>query len=491
VLESGPAAPRDSDPLNAIEAVSRPYDGAERGRSRGLGGNSARWGGQLFPIRREAMKPRAALGAPGWPIAWSELERYLPEIERLFGVPSGPYAPVAASNGKTARRGPPGDRDIEIGFSKVPPFRSRNMATLVGEGIRQDAGMAVWINATATGFDLDRETGRLRAVVARHVNGASLAVKAERFVLAAGAIETTRLLLSLDAENGHAPFAGCSALGAYFNDHVSIPLAEVVPVSSRGRRKLNAMFAHSFDGASLRSTRMELSPAAQADDGVACAYGHVSMEMQEESGFALLRDFLLSRQKAGVALDFRRLASLGRVLPYIAAVGYRRYVSRYLHWPPEAKLFLHIVAEQTPVAGSRISLTDKRDPLGARVPSLQWDVTEQDLRTLRAGMRRIGAYWQRQGLDKLGTLQWRIAPERLDGDAVTSFGAGDIFHPAGSTRAGENGREAVVDANLATFAVPNLYVASSSAFPTMSSANPTLTLMLLAMRLADHLAARR
>ena len=52
---------------------------------------------------------------------------------------------------------------------------------------------------------------------------------------------------------------------------------------------------------------------------------------------------------------------------------------------------------------------------------------------------------------------------------------------------GNDGRDAVVDGNLKAFALPNLWVASTSVFPTLSSANPTLTLMLLSLRLGDHL----
>ena len=47
--------------------------------------------------------------------------------------------------------------------------------------------------------------------------------------------------------------------------------------------------------------------------------------------------------------------------------------------------------------------------------------------------------------------------------------------------------DGVVDANQRTFAVPNLYLADGSVLPTQGSANPALTIMSLAARLADHL----
>ncbi|RWR04554.1 GMC family oxidoreductase [Paenirhodobacter populi] len=64
----------------------------------------------------------------------------------------------------------------------------------------------------------------------------------------------------------------------------------------------------------------------------------------------------------------------------------------------------------------------------------------------------------------------------------------DGYHQIGTTRMGDNPRESVVDRNCRVHGVDNLFVASSSVFPTSSSANPTFTIIALAHRLGDHLA---
>jgi choline dehydrogenase-like flavoprotein len=51
-------------------------------------------------------------------------------------------------------------------------------------------------------------------------------------------------------------------------------------------------------------------------------------------------------------------------------------------------------------------------------------------------------------------------------------------------------RDGVVDADCRVHGVRNLFVAGSSVFPTGGSVNPTLTIVALALRLADHLKAR-
>ena len=60
-------------------------------------------------------------------------------------------------------------------------------------------------------------------------------------------------------------------------------------------------------------------------------------------------------------------------------------------------------------------------------------------------------------------------------------------HHMGSTRMGATAETGVVDADCRAHEVPNLYLAGSSVYPTGGFANPTLTLVALALRLADHL----
>ena len=60
-------------------------------------------------------------------------------------------------------------------------------------------------------------------------------------------------------------------------------------------------------------------------------------------------------------------------------------------------------------------------------------------------------------------------------------------HHIGTTRMGDDPRTSVVNADGRIHGVSNLFVAGSATFPTSSQANPTLTIVALAVRLADHL----
>jgi choline dehydrogenase-like flavoprotein len=73
-----------------------------------------------------------------------------------------------------------------------------------------------------------------------------------------------------------------------------------------------------------------------------------------------------------------------------------------------------------------------------------------------------------------------------EGFEVPGHGA---YHHIGTTRMSDDPRRGVVDRHGLVHGTANLYVVGSSVFPTCGYANPTLTLVALALRLADRLKA--
>jgi choline dehydrogenase-like flavoprotein len=132
--------------------------------------------------------------------------------------------------------------------------------------------------------------------------------------------------------------------------------------------------------------------------------------------------------------------------------------------------------EQAPDPASTIRLDpSQRDVLGSPVVLLDWKLPQRDLDTAR-----IGAEMVAQELKALGYASEYNVPSPTTIDTP-----GD--HPMGATRMADSPRDGYVDANCRVHGVPNLYIASSSVFPTGGYANPTLTIIALAARLADHL----
>jgi choline dehydrogenase-like flavoprotein len=89
--------------------------------------------------------------------------------------------------------------------------------------------------------------------------------------------------------------------------------------------------------------------------------------------------------------------------------------------------------------------------------------------------------------NKLGRLEYWASPDKLREKVWAA--ASDGYHQVGVTRMGEDPAASVVDPNLKVHGLDNLYVASSSVFPTTGQANSTFLAVAFAVRLANLLAA--
>jgi choline dehydrogenase-like flavoprotein len=148
---------------------------------------------------------------------------------------------------------------------------------------------------------------------------------------------------------------------------------------------------------------------------------------------------------------------------------------------------MKIWVEQVPKWQNRICLSDQTDTLQIPMLRLEWEKTDEEEKTIRMALEKIDHYWSRH-LSHVSLLKWN--PEVLNPEVRLVDSTGDQAHPAGSTRMGTNPADSILDPYLRVHRISNLSVASASTFPSSGSANPTLTIMQLAMRAAGGLAIR-
>jgi choline dehydrogenase-like flavoprotein len=155
-------------------------------------------------------------------------------------------------------------------------------------------------------------------------------------------------------------------------------------------------------------------------------------------------------------------------------VGIRNRVAR--RWRMRA-LF-----ECLPHPDNRVCLSDERDALGRRQVRVKWQLGEQDLQSVIRAHQLLDRALQRSDL---GSLELRF-PDESSWKAAVEGGK----HHMGTTRMNASPAHGVVDADCKVHGTANLFVAGSSVFPTGGFANPTLTIVALAVRLAAHLKSR-
>lgn len=463
--------------LNEIEDPSGRYTRALDGRYRGLGGSSSQWGGRFIPISEHERHERAYIAQPGWPLGDRRVDSYGQALEHLFGIDQGPYDGGEVRNFEGADFFSGWEEDISTRWAKCPPPARCNLKTVLRNELKRLAPLEIWLGATVCDFDLDRESGRLAGITARSFDGKTLKVTADRFIFAAGAIETTRLLLLLDERSDHRAFSGCNVLGAYFQDHLK---AKVATIDRRNADFTNRIFAYRFVNSTRRDLHLELSEHAQRKDAVASAFAYVAMDFAA-SPLSDLRRITRGIQRGDVALG--DVARLSRNLGLLTRSAYWRFVKKQLFAPPDIDFDLMVCAEQLPCATNRISLSEARDAFGLRKARFEWAPRPADERTFRSAISHLAAYWRKSGLERFSPLRWRH--EAVDPSRAIIEQAEACAHPSGSTRMGTDPAQSVVGADLRCHAVPNVAVASASVFPTAGSANPTFTIMKLALWLAD------
>jgi choline dehydrogenase-like flavoprotein len=155
---------------------------------------------------------------------------------------------------------------------------------------------------------------------------------------------------------------------------------------------------------------------------------------------------------------------------HVAAQGHwgaklRDYMSDYVHWS-----CLGALCEFLARPDNRVTLDSERDRYGLRVARLSYSQCDNDRQLVRAAQGVMEQILQAAGADEVITID-RYA------------------HLVGGARMAADERSGVVDRNCRSFAVPNLYITDGSVLPTQGSANPALTIMAVAARAADQLAA--
>lgn len=144
----------------------------------------------------------------------------------------------------------------------------------------------------------------------------------------------------------------------------------------------------------------------------------------------------------------------------------REYMRDYNHW-----FTLGALSELLPLPDNRVTLAEETDVHGMPVARLDYTQCENDRANIAAAKRTLHAIWEAAGAQDVLTID-RYA------------------HLVGGCRMGTSPEHSVVDADHRAWGVENLFIADGSALPTQGSANPALTIMALASRLAERLARR-
>jgi choline dehydrogenase-like flavoprotein len=434
-------------------------------RLRYFGGTTNRWQGWCGELGVQDFAAREWVAHSGWPIDRGAIESYYPRAAALceLGPTTSIDEPLLASFD-------PSKLTQRI-WRFSPPTR---FGSVYQDPIESSPNVSVWLNCNVVAITTDPRANTVAALDLATLDGKRGRVRAGAFVLACGGMENTRLLL---LGNGTTSFGNRSgALGRFFTQHIEAVAARVTgsDLSALAEafelRRGDGIRAHVAISPELQAQRQLLSTAFTfGDPGRDYSPGYrASREIFHALAAGRWPDDL-SQKISTVAGDLDGLAEDVFVT--------RRQVPQQLN--------LNVYSEQSPNADSRLTLSARRDAFGVPLLCIDWRLTPRDRHSIASATLVVAEELGRLQLGRVQLADW-LADESAPWPQPLWSGC----HHMGTTRMSAHPDDGVVDADCRVHGLDNLYVASSSVFPTGGYVPPTLSIIALALRLSDHLVQR-
>jgi choline dehydrogenase-like flavoprotein len=498
-------------PGESERATNRdPYFGTTEGthpvlhhfRRRGFGGTTRLWGGRCVPFEPVDLQPRPYITDSGWPIAYDELSCHYPRAMEYCQAGEFAFTGDCIADGERRSALPGLEQSQLFHADRIQRYSLPvDFGRQYGKRLAKSQNVFVLTHAHAVRL---RKTGRASAIAGLQVAtraGRLVEVRAQVFVAALGGIETTRLLFVSDPDG---PGLGnhSDRLGRYYMCHVENVIGRVRPRATPAPFD----FARTRDGIYCRRNIQprEATQRRHRIPNIAFRLHYPDISVPSHGSSVLSAMFLAKRL---LRPEYRRLlhhghdvplqprllaAHLRNVLlgsPSLAHFGARwltkhvlatRKLPYVLTDSRDGTFPLEFVAEQTPLPDSRIALSRALDEYGVPRVHIAWKFCSQDAAGISRAYRLLRDEAARTNA---GVIEFDDA--RLDELVAASRPVGG--HHMGTARMSRQPSAGVVDERCAVHGLPNLYVCSAAVFPTCSYANPTLTVVALAIRLAAHL----
>ncbi len=491
----------DYDPetqaLTAGTSIGDRYPDLTQSRRRQFGGTSHCWGApnshkesgfRCLPLDDIDFEQRDWLPYSGWPFAKSDLDPFYERAQRVCQI--GPYAYNA--------------EDWEDDRTERLPFTSDRITTTMSQfasrtpftddyrrEVDQATNITTLLYANVVELETDATTQAVTRVAIACLSGQKFWLAAKVVILATGGLENARLLLASNRQHPAGLGNQNDVVGRYFMDR-PILSARLIPYDASLFDRTALHDIHWVNGTPVMA-RVKLTEDLMRREHLLNNGAQLfprPQPRQREATIAL-RSLLTSvRQGKPTQTMFNHLTVALRGADYLVAAGLWSAVRQlpslrrgdWSYLPYEKRRFsefeIFYQLEQAPDPNNRVKLSLERDRLGQPQTEVHWRLNPIDIQNAR----RVQEIWAEEFAQAgFGELQFAREGEPL------KFEKEAMHHHLGTTRMHSDPKQGVVDANSCVHGIPNLFVAGSSVFPTAGYANPTLTIIALALRLADHI----
>jgi choline dehydrogenase-like flavoprotein len=467
--------------LNAGSNVGEPYYDLDKARLRFFGGTTAIWGGRCAELDPVDLEQRPWVPHSGWPFGIRELRPFYKAAREQLGLPPSD---------------PPGAEDIPLfeGLSKdelsvrcwLFDRQFDRFGLAANRALVNDPRLRVLIHATVREI-VPAQSGRgVERLDVIGPAGQSAVVRAGTYVLAAGGLENPRLLLASNSVFAAGVGNEHDLVGRFFMEH---PHARGGSITGASAWRMLRAFAKRRSGGVEYSPLLVPSPSLQEKLGVLNSAMTVASRRPVGGRPPLMkRAYLHAKHSTAPTRTGRGMWKLRRRIGRAVKqfTGPARPWWEYVRGRSE--LAIAIRAEQAPNPQSRVTLDREVDATGMPRIRLDWRLGRQDVDSVAALVETFATQAQVLGLGEVKPAAWLRDPARqwLFDDLISDHPIGG-YHHMGTTRMAENPKLGVTDSHGRVHGLDNLFIAGSSLFPTSGWANPTLTILALRLRTADHI----
>lgn len=467
-LESGGILPdQRTQALYEGENLGYPYYPLDDARTRYWGGSSNRWhvdigdndlGARIRPFDEIDFVERDWVPYSGWPFDKAHLDPYYDRAQIICRVDPVSFAVEDWSDSEKTRPLNVPAEEIETVIYKF--MGRRDFVDGYRETIEKGENLTTILYANVLEIDTDDLGQTVTGLQVATLEGRRFLVKAKQYILANGGLEIPRLLLLSNGVQKSGLGNQHDLVGRFFMEHLHFWSGVFLPDDE-------SLFAE-----------MALYNSIQRVRDVAVV-GKLALPEAVQR-----REKLLNQNIQLIP----RLIPKNFYYPLVAKNGLnskvvntyrkvRRKVARHVEKPVKA-YYCANMSEQVPNPDSRVVLIDERDAFDQPRIGLDWQITRQDVLSIRRTQEIMSSVFEQHGLGKIFVeMQGSRPPHNTHGG----------YHHIGTTRMHKDPKFGVVDVNSRVHGVHNLFIAGPSVFPTGGYANPVLTLVALTVRLADHI----
>lgn len=445
----------ESQELYEGDIIGLDYYDPTTTRLRYFGGTSNHWGGRSRPLDAHDFKVISYHPLSGWPITIADVDPYVAETDEILDLAPASTLPDQPVGGAEA--------DLKtVRFRMSPPTRFNGK---YHDELAASERIRLVLNANLVDLRINEAGTAVTGAVFKSYDpeDAGFTVRARTFCLCLGGMENPRALLNANSQTPSGIGNRNDLVGRFFSEHPTYNVGQIlfedgVPPTT-GYSPTPALMEReevlNFD--TLMVTK-GMDFATEAKRTVACS-----------------NDFMQRLAERVLGRPFN--CSMGGVQEYFELRGAEDYRIGQIG----------TIAEQALNPDSRVLLTGETDRFGLRKLALDWQLCPLDYRTLRSSLTVMGQYFAEARIGRVQMAEWLREEDPTPPGLGSPGSEVALHHHMCTTRMSADPAHGVVDGDCRVHGIDNLYIGGCSVFATGGHANPTYTIVQLALRLGDHL----